>query len=125
MRRVSQSTVAKISGFSIIEIMAPAKIRSRPSFGSKFGAARFVNGFLDLLSAAFISKSGLKPLHVFGRIGLLFAVVGGLVGLYFLGQPFIMLAFQHGSFHHDATLRTLRDGVDVLQTADTRADGRR
>ena len=45
---------------------------------SKFGAARFVNGFLDLLSAAVISTSALKPLHVFGRIGLLFLVVGAV-----------------------------------------------
>jgi hypothetical protein len=35
--------------------------------------ARFVNGFLDLMRGAFISTSALKPLHVFGRIGLAFS----------------------------------------------------
>lgn len=55
---------------------------------SKFGASRFVNGFLDLMSAAFISTSALKPLHVFGRIGLGFLAVGVVVGGWFVGQWF-------------------------------------
>lgn len=59
---------------------------------SKFGAARFVNGFLDLLSAAFLSSSALKPLHLFGRIGLLFLFLGTGLGVYFVilwigGEP--------------------------------------
>ena len=49
-------------------------------------AARFVNGFLDLLSAAFISTSALKPLHVFGRVGLAFLLVGALFGAWFVAQ---------------------------------------
>src|SRR5439155_1199696 len=56
------------AGFRVGE--APVHHRARRFGHSKFGAARFVNGFLDLLSAAFISLSALKPLHVFGRIGL-------------------------------------------------------
>ena len=54
--------------------------RARRFGRSKFGASRFVNGFLDLLSAAFISTSALKPLHVFGRIGLMFLVLGAGIG---------------------------------------------
>ena len=46
----------------------------------------FVNGFLDLLSAAFISTSALKPLHVFGRIGGVCLLVGGGISLWFFGQ---------------------------------------
>jgi glycosyltransferase involved in cell wall biosynthesis len=77
-------------GFRVGEL--PVKHRPRRHGHSKFGAARFVNGFLDLLSAAFISTSALKPLHVFGRIGLLFLAAGlglGLwfVGLWFAGEP--------------------------------------
>ena len=77
-------------GFRVGEAM----VRHRPRrFGhSKFGAARFVNGFLDLLSAAFISTSALKPLHVFGRIGLLFMAGGMGLAAYFVvlwlgGEP--------------------------------------
>jgi glycosyltransferase involved in cell wall biosynthesis len=70
-------------GFRVGEL--PVHHRARRYGHSKFGAARFVNGFLDLLSAAFISTSALKPLHVFGRIGLLFLVVGTGLGLWFVG----------------------------------------
>ena len=57
------------------------------SYGhSKFGMARFVNGFLDLMAAAFISTSALKPLHVFGRIGILFVIAGMLPNLFFAVQ---------------------------------------
>lgn len=60
--------------------------RARRYGQSKFGASRFVNGFLDLLTAAFISTSALKPLHVFGRIGLLFLLTGFGLGVWFVAQ---------------------------------------
>jgi glycosyltransferase involved in cell wall biosynthesis len=70
-------------GFRVTEV--PVHHRPRRFGRSKFGAARFVNGFLDLLAASFISTSALKPLHVFGRIGLLFIAIAVLVGVYFVG----------------------------------------
>src|SRR5205807_302170 len=82
--------LAHWKGFRVGEV--PVRHRARRHGRSKFGAARFINGFLDLLSAAFITKSALKPLHVFGRIGLLFLMGGVVIGLYFVaiwvgGQP--------------------------------------
>jgi len=71
-------------GFRVGEI--PVNHRPRRYGYSKFGMARFVNGFLDLLAAAFISTSALKPLHVFGRIGILFVLVGMLPGVFFVSQ---------------------------------------
>lgn len=71
-------------GFRVAEV--PVRHRARRFGKSKFGPARFINGFLDLLAAAFISTSALKPLHVFGRIGLLFLVVGVLIGVWFIVQ---------------------------------------
>ncbi len=71
-------------GFRVGEIGVHHRARK---FGqSKFGAARFVNGFLDLLAAAFISTSALKPLHVFGRIGVLFLAIGFGLGAWFVAQ---------------------------------------
>ncbi len=71
-------------GFRVGEVAVHHRARR---FGkSKFGAARFINGFLDLLAAAFISTSALKPLHVFGRIGLLFLGVGVAIGIWFIVQ---------------------------------------
>ena len=71
-------------GFRVGEV----GVNHRPRrFGqSKFGASRFVNGFLDLLTAAFISTSALKPLHVFGRIGLAFFLVGFGLAVWFVVQ---------------------------------------
>ena len=43
-------------------------------------------GFLDLMAAAFISTSALKPLHVFGRIGIGFLVLGLLPLMFFVSQ---------------------------------------
>ncbi|MBK7368491.1 MAG: glycosyltransferase family 2 protein [Candidatus Eisenbacteria bacterium] len=60
--------------------------RARKFGHSKFGAARFVNGFLDLMAAAFISTSALKPLHVFGRIGVAFLLVGLGLGGWFVAS---------------------------------------
>ena len=71
-------------GFRVGEIGVNHRARR---FGrSKFGAARFLNGFLDLLAASFISTSALKPLHVFGRIGVLFLAVGLGLGVWFVAQ---------------------------------------
>jgi glycosyltransferase involved in cell wall biosynthesis len=77
-------------GFRVGEL--PVHHRARRFGRSKFGASRFVNGFLDLMSAAFISTSALKPLHVFGRVGLGFLVLGLGIGAYFVavwigGEP--------------------------------------
>jgi len=71
-------------GFRVGEVAV--RHRARRFGRSKFGASRFINGFLDLLAAAFISTSALKPLHVFGRIGLLFLGAGVVIGGWFVAQ---------------------------------------
>ena len=72
------------SGFRVGEV--GVNHRARRYGVSKFGASRFVNGFLDLLTAAFISTSALKPLHVFGRIGLAFLLLGFGLAVWFVAQ---------------------------------------
>ena len=76
--------LAHWAGFRVAEV--PVHHRRRKFGKSKFGASRFINGFLDLMSAAFISTSALKPLHVFGRIGMMFFAGGTLIGAYFVAQ---------------------------------------
>jgi len=78
--------IAHWHGFRVGEVVVHH--RARRYGRSKFGMARFVNGFLDLMSAAFISTSALKPLHVFGRIGLLFFLIGSSLGLWFVALWF-------------------------------------
>ncbi len=43
---------------------------------SKFGASRFVNGYLDLLTIWFLNKFGKKPMHFFGLLGSIMFVLG-------------------------------------------------
>ena len=43
---------------------------------SKFGARRFVNGYLDLLTLSFLNKFGKKPMHIFGLWGSIMFFIG-------------------------------------------------
>ncbi len=70
-------------GFRVGEVAVTHHARR---FGkSKFGASRFINGFLDLIAAMFLSRNALKPLHVFGRMALLSGGTGALISLWFFG----------------------------------------
>ena len=50
--------------------------QARKYGSTKFGLDRFVNGYLDLLSLWFLSRFGLKPMHVFGLLGSLMFLIG-------------------------------------------------
>ncbi len=43
---------------------------------TKFGLDRFVNGYLDLLSLWFLSRFGVKPMHIFGLLGTVMFLFG-------------------------------------------------
>ncbi len=43
---------------------------------TKFGMSRFLKGFLDLLTVAFLTRFGKKPMHLFGAMGSLMFLVG-------------------------------------------------
>lgn len=45
---------------------------------TKFGLDRFVNGYLDLMTLWFLSRFGLKPMHVFGLWGTVMFILGFL-----------------------------------------------
>lgn len=45
---------------------------------SKFGAERFTNGFLDLISLWFFNRFGKRPMHFFGALGILMFFIGFL-----------------------------------------------
>ncbi|TXN35337.1 glycosyltransferase [Flagellimonas hymeniacidonis] len=67
--------LAKNAGFSkITEKIVQHQARKYGS--TKFGAERFVNGFLDLITIWFVSKFGRQPMHLFGALGVLMFIVG-------------------------------------------------
>ncbi len=91
--------LAKNAGFSRIGEKV-VQHQARKYGVTKFGLNRFVNGYLDLISLWFLSKFGIKPMHIFGLLGSvmfilgLLAVVGvGAHKLYAMhsGQPYILI----------------------------------
>jgi len=73
--------LSHLQGFRVTEL--PVRHHARRYGTTKFGSNRFINGFLDLLAVMFLHGGSRSPLHVFGRVGLLFGTVGGLILAYF------------------------------------------
>jgi glycosyltransferase involved in cell wall biosynthesis len=69
--------LAHWNGFKVAEIKTVHHERLHGK--TKFGGSRFLNGFLDLMAVLFLTTSGTRPLHLFGRLGVGFAVVGAIV----------------------------------------------
>lgn len=61
-------------GFRIAEI--PVQHHARKFGVSKFGFSRYFKGFLDLLTVVFTTRYVKRPLHLFGTLGALFALLG-------------------------------------------------
>lgn len=72
--------LASRRGFVVGEV--PVNHRPRRFGRSKYGAARFVRGFLDLLTVLFLTRYTRRPLHLFGGLGLLSLGIGVLANLY-------------------------------------------
>jgi glycosyltransferase involved in cell wall biosynthesis len=52
------------------------KHQARKYGSTKFGAERFIFGFLDLITIWFFSKFGKRPMHLFGSMGVLMFLIG-------------------------------------------------
>jgi len=101
--------LAHLDGYRVTEM--PVRHFARKYGETKYGVARFLNGFFDLLTVYFLHARRTSPLHFFGRIGMGFLTIGGLISLYhlyfwivtqtlrmrpslLLGFVFILVAFQ-------------------------------
>lgn len=67
-------------GYSVTEI--PVKHHPRQFGVSKYGASRFVRGFLDIITVLTLTKFKSRPSHFIGGIGLLFGILGALSLIY-------------------------------------------
>ena len=75
--------LAKNAGF--INISEKIVKHHRRKHGiTKYGADRFVKGFLDLITLWFIHRFGKRPMHFFGLIGTIMLLIGFFFSL-FLG----------------------------------------
>jgi len=93
--------LAHWEGFRVTEL--PVRHHRRKYGRSKFGASRYVKGFLDLLTVILTTRYLKRPLHLFGSIGTLLLVAGfaialGLTiewilgGTYLTNRPLLLMA---------------------------------
>lgn len=115
--------LAAWEGFSVDEIGVR---HFRRKYGrSKYGARRFLNGFLDLVTVMFVTRRSLNPLHFFGRVSIVLFFLGSLPQIVFfvkwlsgeglrvrpimlLGFVLIIVALQIGSIGLLAEMITSR-----------------
>ena len=51
---------------------------------TKFGSDRFIKGVLDLITLWFLTRFAKRPMHLFGALGILMFVIGGLATMFIL-----------------------------------------
>ncbi len=85
--------LAKNAGYSKINEKV-VQHQARKYGKTKFGAERFINGFLDLITIWFLSKFGKRPMHLFGALGILMFFLGLLAAAWIGGSKLYKL--YHG-----------------------------
>jgi glycosyltransferase involved in cell wall biosynthesis len=73
--------LAHWDGYRVTEMPVPHHPRKYGK--SKYGFSKFYKGIFDLLTILFLRKYMKNPMHFFGVIGIMFAILGGGVLLYF------------------------------------------
>ena len=73
--------IAKWAGFTNIGEKV-VKHKQRKYGNSKYGALRFVYGFLDLLSITFVTRFSKSPMHFFGTLGIILFIIGFFISLW-------------------------------------------
>lgn len=90
--------IAKWNGFSKIG-EKEVQHRARKYGTTKFGLERFIFGFLDLLSIAFVNKFGRRPMHFFGSMGILMFFVGSMITVWLIAEK-IWKIYMHQPFRN-------------------------
>ena len=67
--------LAHALGYRVTEI--PVRHHARKFGKSKYGVARYLRGFLDLLTVVMITRYAYRPGHFFGGVGAFFLLAGG------------------------------------------------
>ncbi len=61
---------------------------------TKYGLDRFFKGFLDLISIAFVSRFGQRPMHLFGLLGTILFLGGFAIAAYLAYGKFFMMEYR-------------------------------
>jgi|TARA_B100000530_G_scaffold332226_1_gene278225 glycosyltransferase involved in cell wall biosynthesis len=73
--------LAKSCGFNKISEKI-VKHHPRKHGKTKYGADRFIKGFLDLLTLSFVQRFGKRPMHFFGLFGTIILLIGFIFSVY-------------------------------------------
>jgi len=73
--------LAKWAGYDRITEQ-PVQHHARKYGETKFGVERFIRGFLDLVTVAFLTRFAARPMHFFGSIGTLAFGLGTAISLW-------------------------------------------
>ncbi len=79
--------IASWMGISVAEV--PVNHRARRFGRSKYGLARTMRVFLDILTVRFLLSYATRPSHIFGGLGLLSFTVGVALGAYLTLVKFV------------------------------------
>jgi len=85
--------LAHYRGFRVAEV--PVNHRPREHGRSRYGMERYVRGFLDLLTVTFMGRYRHRPLHLFGGLGLVLSLLGGIVLVYLAALKLAGQAIGH------------------------------
>lgn len=77
--------IAKWNGFRRIGEKV-VQHQARKYGTTKFGLERFIYGFLDLMTVAFVNKFGRRPMHFFGTMGVLSFFIGSMITIFLIGE---------------------------------------
>ncbi|MFQ6082594.1 MAG: glycosyltransferase family 2 protein [Candidatus Aminicenantia bacterium] len=80
--------MASLIGVNIAEIKV--NHRARKSGKSKYGLSRTIKVVLDLVTVKFLLSYSTRPLQVFGLVGLICGLIGGILGIYLSYQRLIL-----------------------------------
>lgn len=75
--------MVSFAGFKMAEV--PVNHRARVAGVSKYGISRTVRVILDLITVLYLQRFFDRPMRLFGTLGFIFGVPGGLLGLYLTG----------------------------------------
>jgi glycosyltransferase involved in cell wall biosynthesis len=101
--------LAQWNGFRVGEVgvVHAARLHGR----SKFGRARFLRGFLDLITVKFLTTYTARPLHLFGGLGVAFGTIGAALLLWM----FVLKVTGHGIGDRPALLIGILFAVVAVQ----------
>ena len=88
--------LAHNEGYKVSEI--PVKHHSRKYGESKYGKSRFFHGFYDFLTVVFLNKYLNRPMHFFGKFGILFSLSGIVINTYLVVQWINFQFISYGQF---------------------------